>query len=31
MDTTFSPEDVKFQQEVRSFIHTNYPNSLENP
>jgi alkylation response protein AidB-like acyl-CoA dehydrogenase len=28
MDTTFSPEDVKFQQEVRSFIHTNYPNSL---
>ena len=28
MDTTFSPEDVKFQQEVRSFINTNYPNSL---
>ena len=28
MDTTFSPEDVKFQQEVRSFIHTNYPNTL---
>ncbi|MDC3144467.1 acyl-CoA dehydrogenase family protein [Pelagibacteraceae bacterium] len=28
MDTTFSPEDIKFQQEVRSFIHTNYPNSL---
>ena len=28
MDTTFSPEDVKFQQEVRNFIHTNYPNTL---
>ena len=28
MDTTFSPEDVKFQHEVRSFIHTNYPNTL---
>ena len=29
MDTTFSPEDTKFQLEVRSFIDENYPKSLK--
>ena len=28
MDTTFSAEDLKFQQEVRDFIANNYPQSL---
>jgi len=28
MDTTFSKEDIDFQQEVRSFIKENYPQWL---
>ena len=28
MDTTFSKEDLDFQQEVRSFIKENYPQWL---
>ena len=28
MDTTFSAEDLKFQQEVRDFIASNYPQSF---